>query len=79
MASISVVVKADGSPFVSFAKLVDSYLEGSGKTLDGGSVVNLIRVENRFSPDDGGTLFTTLYPSDKFLQLAATLFDGDPE
>ena len=78
MASSTVEIVCDSSPFVLFAKLLESRLKISERSFELGDLgFELFRAESDFSSASAGKLVVRLYPSDGFLRFATTIFAED--
>jgi hypothetical protein len=78
MAQPSVKIVCDAQPLVSFAKILECFLQISERPLDLSDFgFELARVENDMSTASTGEVFVRLYPSDALLRFAGTIFAGD--
>ena len=78
MASSSVEIVCDSSPFVLFTKLLESRLKISERSFALGDLgFELLRVESDFGSASAGKLVVRLYPSDGLLRFATTILAGD--
>jgi len=75
MASSTVEIVCDSSPFVLFAKLLESRLKISERSFELGDLgFELFRAESDFSSASAGKLVVRLYPSDGFLRFCVRQF-----
>lgn len=68
----------DSSPFILFAELLQGRLQGSERSFSLSDLdFELFRIESDLSSASAGKHVVRLYPSDRFLRFAATIFAGD--
>jgi hypothetical protein len=78
MASQTICIRCDSSPFILFTKLLEGRLKVSERTLDLSNFgFELFRIESDFSSTAAGELIVRLYPSDSFFRFATTILAGD--
>jgi hypothetical protein len=76
--SDATMLKCDVKPLLFFIQSFDRALKVAQRPLDIGDVTfKLVRVESNRSPADANEVGVTLYPSDAFLNLVATVCARD--
>jgi len=76
--SNSLKLSCDTSPLLLFTKLLETVLKGSERSLSLCDLgFELFRVENDHDPARAGEVVVRLYPSDRFMMLAAAFLAED--
>lgn len=78
MNAVSLKIRVDVSPLLSFLKLLEFACQRCQRTFNFCDLTfQIARVERNFSSATTGEMLVTFYPSDAFLDFAAKLFADD--